>query len=62
MIYINLPSESPPALAPVTTTPRLIQPQMYSQLDECDRNCRHPRWPSSMSATEIADTLAGPAR
>ena len=27
------------------TTPRLIQPQMYSQLDECDRNCRHPRWP-----------------
>ena len=30
------------------TTPRLIEPMMYSQLDECDRYCRHPRWPSSL--------------
>ena len=30
------------------TTPRLKQPMMYSQLDECGRDCRHPRWPSSL--------------
>ena len=30
------------------TTPRLREPMMYSQLDECDRYCRHPSWPSSL--------------
>ena len=42
------------------TTPRLTQPQMYSQLDECDRNCRHPRWPTHLVIAVLdRDTCRG---